>query len=239
MDKKTKAVIRSLHIPKTRRPTGCCIVEGLRAFTTFADSPHALQHLYVTEKALEHAYAQLDRFPYTIITEADMRQISAAISPSGILATFEITPTRAPLSAGIVLAQLQDPGNAGTLIRTCAALNKKTVVFIESVDPWSPKVIQSSAGTIAQAHIHELSWQELRQQKKDTPLYALVTQSGQQPTAAHAHALFVVGNEAQGIPAPWVHDCDGKITLAMPGKTESLNAAVAGSIALYITEKDL
>ncbi len=235
MDKKIKAWIRSLHSPKTRKPTGCCIVEGLRTFTTFLNSVHVLKELYVTKKALQNSGKALELHHYTVITDEEMEQISAATTPSGILAVFEINPINAPLGAGIACARLQDPGNAGTLIRTCAALNKKTVVFIESVDPWSPKVIQSSAGTIAQVNIHELSWHGLQKQKNNVPLYALVTQHGQQPTAAHADGIFVVGNEANGIPPEWIKECDQKITLSMPGNTESLNAAVAGSIALYTT----
>lgn len=235
MDKKIKAWIKSLHVPKTRKPTGCCIVEGLRTFTTFLQSVHVLKDIYITEKALNDNKLVFQLYHYTIISDNDMQQISAAASPSGILAIFEINPVKAPLGAGIVCARLQDPGNAGTLIRTCAALNKKNVVFVESVDPWSPKVIQASAGTIAQMNIHELSWHGLQQQKGDIPLYALVTQHGQQPTVAHAQGLFVVGNEANGIPPEWIKTCDQKITLFMPGNTESLNAAVAGSIALYMT----
>jgi len=235
MDKKIKAWIKSLHSPKTRKPTGCCIVEGLRTFTTFLHSVHVLKDIYITEKALKDHKLVFQLHHYTVISDSDMEQISAAATPSGILAVFEINPIKAPLGAGIVCARLQDPGNAGTLIRTCAALNKKTVVFVESVDPWSPKVIQASAGTIAQINVHELSWHGLQQQKGDVPLYALVTQHGQQPTTAHAQGLFVVGNEANGIPADWIKTCDQKITLSMPGNTESLNAAVAGSIALYAT----
>ncbi|MBY0110225.1 MAG: RNA methyltransferase [Candidatus Babeliaceae bacterium] len=235
MEKKLKAWIKSLQSPKTRKATGCCVVEGLRTFTTFLNSVHILKALYITQKALHEHKQLLHVHHYTVITESTMQQISAATTPSGILAVFEINQTKALLGAGVVCARLQDPGNAGTLIRTCAALGKKTVVFVESVDPWSPKVIQSSAGTIAQMNIHELSWHALQKEKNNVPLFALVTQHGQQPTSAHAQGLFVVGNEANGIPTQWVKDCDQKITLAMPGNTESLNAAVAGSIALYIT----
>jgi TrmH family RNA methyltransferase len=211
------------------------LVEGLRAVSTFLHSVHVLQRLYITQKALSNASDLLKKCHYTVITDSQMAEISAASTPSGVLAIFEINKIVAPLGAGIVCARLQDPGNAGTLVRSAAALNKKTVVFVESVDPWSPKVIQASAGTIAQVNVHELSWHGLKQQKKDIPLLALVTKQGQQPTAAHADGLFVVGNEANGIPPEWVKECEQKITLAMPGNTESLNAAVAGSIALYMT----
>ncbi len=235
MNKQEKKFIRDLHHPKTRRPTGRCIVEGVRALSTFMQSSHQLEQLYVSPKGLLH----LDQLPYMVdyldLDEETMQSISAASTASGLLAIFKINTATQPLGPGIVCARLQDPGNVGTLIRTAAALAKKTVVFVESVDPWSPKVIQASAGTIAQMEVHELSWSELRIHAGNTPLYALVTQQGERPTPAHADGLFVIGNEAQGIPQEWVKDCTKKITLPMPGNTESLNAAIAGSIALYMT----
>lgn len=235
MNKQEKKLIRNLHQPKTRKPTGLCLVEGIRAVSTFLSSTHILQHLYLTQEALDTYKKFFATFHYTVITVQEMEQISAASTPSGILAIFEINKIVAPLGAGVVCARMQDPGNIGTLIRTAAALNRKTIVMVESVDPWSPKVIQASAGTIAHLNVHELSWHSLMKQKGSIPLLALVTQHGQQPNPAHADALFIVGNEANGIPSQWVKECDQKITLTMPGQTESLNAAVAGSIALYMT----
>jgi len=59
------------------------------------------------------------------------------------------------------MARVSDPGNMGTLIRTCAALNIKSVVVVEGSDPWSPKVVQASAGTIGLINIYCTNWQEL------------------------------------------------------------------------------
>jgi len=173
---------------------------------------------------------------YTV-KESVMKKISSAATPSGILAQFPI-PLQLPLdqlSSGIVLAQVQDPGNAGTLIRTTAAMDKKTVVFIDSVDPWSPKVVQSTAGAIGLVNIFIISFETLVTHKKNTPLTALVAHNGKLAHPSNlSHSLIIIGNEAHGIPQQWVEQCDNQVTLAMPGKSESLNAAVAGSIALYL-----
>ena len=72
--------------------------------------------------------------------------------------------------------------------------------------------------------------------KQDLLLYALIVKGGKPPdTIDSKKALLVVGHEAHGIPPAWVAQCDHSVTLPMPGNTESLNAAVAGSIAAYIT----
>jgi TrmH family RNA methyltransferase len=123
----------------------------------------------------------------------------------------------------------------GTLIRTAAALGKKTVIVAEGTDPWNIKVVQASAGTIGLVNIHSLSWRELLKKKGGRPLAALVVKDGIHPKKIDlSHALLVIGNEAHGLPTAWLRDCEYKITLPMPGNIESLNAAVAGSIAMYL-----
>lgn len=129
---------------------------------------------------------------------------------------------------------MSDPGNVGTLIRTAAAMNFKTIICVDSVDPYSPKVVQASAGTIGCINLMQLTWDEIIEKKADIPLVALIVSGGKSVSDISAHSLLVVGSEAHGIWEQWLLDCDEKVTIAMPGKTESLNAAVAGSIAMYL-----
>jgi TrmH family RNA methyltransferase len=150
---------------------------------------------------------------------------------------FEI-PKQEPLSAltgGLVMTKIADPGNMGSLIRSCAAFGVKTVVTIDGADVWSPKVVQASAGTLALVNVFETNWKDLLRYKKDLKLCALVVDGGKKPSHTTLdNTLLVVGNEAQGIPQEWVAECEETMTISMPGQVESLNAAVAGSIALYL-----
>ena len=167
-----------------------------------------------------------------------MKKVSTTHTPSGILGVFTIPdePAQDTLTPGLVLAKISDPGNMGTLIRTAAACNLKSVVLIEGCDPWSPKVLQAAVGTNATLQIFRWSWEELLQRKRELKLYGLVVRDGKPPLTLEAsQALLVIGNEARGIEKEWLKDCDELITLPMPGSTESLNAAVAGSIAAYLT----
>ena len=241
MNKNQEKLIRSLHTGATRKQTGLCLVEGVRAITTFSSSRHTLNELYVTDSASRQWAKELASIAiYTnvkaqIINEDAMLRISASKTPSGLAAIFKLQIPTGPLERGIVCAARADPGNVGTLIRTAAAVNRKTVVMVDGVDPFSPKVIQASAGAIALVDVFQLSWQELLSKNETLQLYALMPQGGVPPTKQHGNGLLVIGNEAHGIPANWVRDCSERLTLAMPGNTESLNAAVAGSIALYLT----
>lgn len=227
-----------LHTTKERREAREFIIEGWRAISTAIEAGLKIKKLYTTEDLVTQAKEIITEKLITTITENIIHKISSLKSPSGIVAIFEL-PEALPiskLSPGVVLAQISDPGNMGTLIRTAAACGLKTVIVIEGADPWSPKVVQASAGTIALVNIYELDWQTLIKSKNNLKLCGLVVHSGNSPrTISPNNSLLVIGSEAHGLPQEWQNECDQLITLPMPGKTESLNAAIAGSIALYFT----
>lgn len=225
-----------LHHSKYRSEKQQYCAEGLRICSTILTAGHRLLNCFVTEKAHDLIASVVPESSVIVVPDSVMKKMSQSSTPSGILCTFSIPqPVSSITQPGLVLAQLNDPGNVGTLIRTAAALNKKTIVLVEGVDPWSFKVVQASAGTIALVSIIRCNWQQLLQLKGTFKLYALVVQTGAPCSTVDApNALLVVGNEAQGIPSDWLTSCDTFITLPMPGNTESLNAGVAGSIAAYL-----
>jgi TrmH family RNA methyltransferase len=213
--------------------------EGVRTCSTLITSGIQMVMLYATERGYQQLQEYAVPTPITLVTPHVMEKISDAQQPSGIFGVFK-QPQEKPLSAitsGIVLADISDPGNMGTLIRSCAAFGAQSVVTIEGTDMWHPKVVQASAGTHGYVSMFTTTWDTLIKEKPDqVTLTALVPHGGQllstyQPHSAHN--LLVIGNEAHGIPAEWLQQCDQSVTIAMPGNTESLNAAVAGSIALY------
>ncbi len=212
------------------------IAEGNRVCSALVASNMQLEMLYVTFSMLPQAISFCPNEKITEVSEDVMKKISLSHSPSGILGIFSIParPQPSELSEGIVLLEVSDPGNAGTLIRSCAAMGKKTVVFVDGVDPWHPKVIQSCAGSIGLVNVFQLPWEQLLAIKNNLKLCALVVQGGKKSNEINfSDILFVIGNEAHGIPKNKLEQCDYKLTLEMPGNVESLNAAIAGSIALY------
>lgn len=225
-----------LHTTKERKQAKQCIAEGFRTIVTFLEGKTELLKLYITEEHEKEARSITDASDIVIVSEAVMRKISAAATPSGILGHFTIPQPIQALGPGLVLAQVSDPGNMGTLIRTAIACGIHSIVVVEGTDPWSPKVIQASAGTISWAHLFQWDWSTLIQNKKGLQLCALVVHEGKTPDTLDASkALLVIGNEAHGLPPEWQKQCDTLVTLPMPGCTESLNAAIAGALALYWT----
>lgn len=176
-------LVCALHDRKGREEQNRFIAEGLRTVTTLIKNSMKIVQLYTTEKYVADAQKLVNESLITIIPETVMEKISAATSPSGFLGVFEIPaqPNFSQLDSGIVLANLTDPGNVGTLIRTASALNLKNVVIVDGVDVWSPKVVQSTAGTLAFMNIYTPSWQTLVKWKKDTKLCALVVKGGRIP----------------------------------------------------------
>ncbi len=228
-------LVDALKKAKERKNQQRFIAEGIRTIQTLLTKYKPIQ-LYLTEKAFSEHHINIDRNLITLVTDEVMQKISTTKTPSGVVGVFTMPqqPT-SDLTPGLVLANITNPGNMGTLIRTATAMNVNTIVIVEGTDIWSPKVIQSTAGTIANVDIFELTWQELLNQKKDLNLCALVVKDGKPPEHLDLKkSLIVVGNEADGIPSEWIANCEQLCTLPMPGNTESLNAAVAGSIALYL-----
>lgn len=231
--------IAHVQTKKGREALGLFCAEGIRTIKTLiASEKMELVHLITNEYNERDARELAPYHELVVVSEAVMKKISSSSSPSGIIAVFAIPTQKLPLQVnfGVILAQIHDPGNMGTLIRTAAALDKKTVICIEGTDPWSPKVVQASAGTIGLVDIIECSWNELLQAKEGN-LCALVVRGGISPeNITQKNVLLVIGSESHGLPQAWVDDCELKMTIPMPGGTESLNAAVAGSIALYLMQ---
>ncbi len=227
-----------LRSSKYRKRYNEFIAEGVRVITTLINAHHKPTTLFVTEKLLPQAKKLIRHTPIIVVSESLMKKISDMEAPSGILAVFP-TPATQPYSAltpGVVLIGVQNPGNAGTLIRTAVAMNKKTAIFINSVDPWNEKVVQASAGAVGMINTFQLTWDELIAHKKNILLCALVIEQGKNPEKIDLHnSLIIVGNEGAGLSHEKIAQCDEKITLVMPGNFESLNASIAGSIALYLS----
>ena len=226
--------IASLQHEKHRKQYKQFIAEGVRVVSELLQSKIKPIAVYTTESMLPKTEKFAPKKLIVLVPDHVMEKISCLDTPSGIVGVFEIpSPFPSITAPGIVMARIANPGNMGTLIRSAVAMNAKTVIILEGCDPWSPKVVQSSAGTIGNAAINQLSWKKLLAQKPN--LCALVVSGGKKPDEINLkNQLLIIGSEARGIPQEWLDDCQEKLTLQMPGKTESLNAAVAGSIALYL-----
>jgi RNA methyltransferase, TrmH family len=229
-------LLRDLHGVAGRRENRQFLVEGRRAITSFLDA--GMRPVHLLARADEEIPPE---WPADLVRRMSARvaeRISQASTPSGYLASLPI-PTPPAIAArlgGLALARIADPGNVGTLIRSAVAFGIQQIALIGCADPYAYKVVQATAGALARARIHQLDDAgALTPLHGGAPRCALVVSGGKAPSALSSGPRWlVVGSEAHGIPPEWLAQCDEQLTLPMPGGSESLNAAVAGSIACYL-----
>jgi len=171
------------------------------------------------------------------VSEAVLRRLATTPEPQSPVAVFEIPEGAIPENGHLLAAWgIADPGNVGTLIRTAAAFGMAFAAGPGTADPWSPKVLRSAAGGHWETTVGAAAdLDDLRGSGR--ALVATVVSGGDTPQAVHEPAVvcLLIGAEATGLPDGVVDAADLRITIPMPGGTESMNAAMAGAILAYET----
>ena len=177
------------------------------------------------------------------VSEKDFRSAAETESPQGVIAIGEV-PARSldtlklPAVCRILLLDgVQDPGNAGTILRTAAALGATaTIALPGTVDLWNPKVIRSSMGAQFQHPAFHAPAGELISylERNDVRLWATAADGAPlDRTGAPARLALAVGNEGAGLSAEIRDRAERTVSLPISGSVESLNVAVATGIILY------
>ena len=226
---------RSLRESKYRRETGCHFLEGDKLVREAMTSGAALETVFVRE-----GYPGERDFPCEMIevTDGVMDALATAGTPQSLCAVARTPVAALPQTfrgTVLLLEDVQDPGNVGTLIRTADALGAGAVILSpRCADPFSPKTLRASMGSVYHLPVYVA----------DIPA-AIRTLNAQGYTCLCGHLkgsevlppktdrmALLVGNEGNGVTDASAALCYC-YRLPMPGKAESLNAAVFGSILLY------
>ncbi|MBQ4426177.1 MAG: RNA methyltransferase [Oscillospiraceae bacterium] len=145
------------------------------------------------------------------------------------------------LDGAIILENIQDPGNVGSVIRTANAFGVRQVVLVgDCADPYSPKTIRATMGAAFKKPVYKTSLDELAMIKGKTPVYAAALSD----SAADVRKIdlrscaVAVGNEGRGLTREMISFCDGTIIIPMTPYCESLNASVAAAILMWEMTKD-
>lgn len=203
---------------------GDAIAAGCEAMTIFATEDD------------ETAAALADRSETELVRVSPevLQKLAGTESPRGPVAIVRI-PESAPVIEGsaIVLWSVSDPGNVGTLIRSAAAFGFGVIVTGTAADVWSPKVLRSAAGAHFATQIEladDLTVAALQARGFTTVALAA---TGRRPAALDRPIAILVGSEAHGLSREVMSAADLIMGIPMRGPVESLNAAVAGSIAMF------
>jgi TrmH family RNA methyltransferase len=230
--------------PKERREAGAFVAEGVRLVEEAAGSHWRFRFVLYDETLNERGRLNVESLKLQGV-ECDevspslMRSLSDTETSQGILAALELTPLPLPLSPDflLILDQIRDPGNLGTLLRSADAAGVQAVLLPpETTDAFAPKVVRAGMGAHFRLPIHAMTWEEIGRVGKSAGLQVfLADMDGQscwdvdlrQPLA------LIVGGEAEGASRSARKLANQKIGIPMLGKAESLNAAVAGSVLMF------
>lgn len=239
---------RKLQRKRYRDQTGLCLLEGVRLIEDAAVAGVQIEALFVTETAdqtgtndsRQAVLASLQAggtAVYTVTPEV-LAAMTETIAPQGVAALAHIPDLPLPSSPSLVLVldALRDPGNVGTLLRSAAAAGVDLVLFgPQTVDAYNDKVLRAGMGAHFRLPLHVCQeWAEVKGMVDALAIY--VADAGgalpydgvawQQPSA------LIVGGEASG-PGQEARRLGVGVAIPMVRRTESLNAAVAGSIILF------
>ena len=171
-----------------------------------------------------------------------LEKIADATTPQPVLAAVRlpVVGVEAIAAEGLILVlhDVRDPGNAGTLIRSADAAGATAVVFTgHSVDPFNPKTLRATAGSIFHlpVAVGELGSTLNSFTARGARSFATVVHGGldHRDLDYREATVVVIGNEALGLDDEAVALCGGSISIAMAGASESLNAGVAGSLIAF------
>lgn len=238
--------VRSLYKTSVRRHEGLFVVEGVRLVEEALDAGVKPELVLVAPEQLDRTprgqqlHERVRAFNCWLVTEPVLKALSDTMTPQGILAVLPVPPTpTGPLDSPVVLIldQVRDPGNAGTVLRSAAASGVvRTVAFVNSVDAYSPKVVRAAMGAHFRLDIWEdATWSTLLSRLADRPRWLSVAQGGVPYDRVDwtKNCALILGGEAEGAGPEADAAASGRVTIPMAGSTESLNAAMAGTVLLF------
>jgi len=240
-----KSLVQLIKKSKARTEQGVYVVEGIKMFQEA--SLEEIVKVYVSEALFEKGTLKeiLNKIPYEILRDDVFCHVSDTKTPQGILCIMkqkhytleQLTAGKCPLL--LVLENIQDPGNLGTMMRTAEGAGVTGVLLSRGcVDIYNPKTIRSTMGSIYRVpflytdhlmedmeKLHEKGIQTYAAHLKGKGYYD--EESYQGPTA------FLIGNEGNGLSDELSGMAKQYIKIPMGGQLESLNAAIAAAILMY------
>ena len=253
-------MIESLHSPhigrvkaligskgsKERREQGLFVAEGVqcaREALATHEGPE-LKLLYATETGLSKiSELDLNSIEIVEVSEAVMKAMSDTVSPQGLISLCykperEIGELKATGSSRFIyLHEIQDPGNAGTILRTADAMGISAVITSpDSVDMYSPKVVRSTAGSLWNVPVYEgISFDRVAAQFPSAQKLLLSSHARTSiiDLSIPGDCIAIFGNEARGVDAAALGAPVTEVTIPMAGRAESLNLSAAASIVMF------
>jgi TrmH family RNA methyltransferase len=213
------------------------MVEGYKSVTEFINSAYQVDTIYHTPAIAPKLLNLSRKINFQEISIKDVEKISTLKTPQEVIGLVKIPiwPTLNYDSLkqrfSLVLDNIQDPGNMGTIIRTADWFGINDIICSEdTVDVYNPKVVQATMGSLARVNVHYTTLAQALQQIKLPIFGAMLDGENIYNTTFGDEGLLVMGNEGNGISADIERLITTKITIPRAGQAESLNVAIATAI---------
>lgn len=229
---------------RERRKSGQSILDGVHLVAAYREHVGQPEAIVVDRPGLENPEIQallgrMKEMEIVVLTDRLFKALSSVATPTGILAVVK-TPVPGPMplqmEACVMLEDLQDPGNLGSILRTCAAAGVRHVLLSRNaVHAWSPRVLRAGMGAHFALSIYEGI--DLRAAAREFPGQRVATQQRSPRTIFDTdltgRLALLFGNEGAGLSPGLLAAADAVVSIPMPGKTESLNVAAAAAVCLF------
>lgn len=243
--------IKSLYRKKERKSKGLFIVEGIKMIEEIIDRNYPVKNIVYTDSLLENKegyglFSKIQMVENLVYVPKNIfKEISDTENPQGILGVVDIRINDIDKLKNeksnflLYLDKVQDPGNMGTIIRTADAFNVDGIVLRDGcVDPYNPKVVRATMGSIFRVPLYFEAdgikdIKKLKDSGMDIYASSLIGSTDIYKVDYNNDLIVVIGNESNGVSDEIYELCDKLIKIPMVGGAESLNAGVAASIIMY------
>ena len=236
-----KSLLKLVQSSRERRLAGYSLLDGVHLLRAYQSRSGVPEQLIVSQSGADNAEIQalLHGAAAVLLSDNLFKQLSSVATPTGVIAVIK-TPRCERLPATfdtcVMLEDIQDPGNLGSILRSCAAADIKQIFLSkQSVTAWSPRVLRAAMGAHFSLEIYERI--DLVALANAYPGRVLVTQ------LRATHSVFnsdlsgkvalVFGNEGAGVSDALMQCAHGAIAIPMNAATESLNVAAAAAVCLF------
>ena len=239
-----KSLLKLAHSSRARKEQGCSLLDGIHLVAAYQQHVGAPEQIVVSRSGLDNPEIQsllkalAPRAPM-VLSDALFKQLSTVETPTGVLAAVATPrPRAAPVNieACVMLEDIQDPGNLGSILRSAAAAGMRQVFLsAHCVHAWSPRVLRAGMGAHFMTAIHEQC--DLIELARGFKGRVIATSHRARASIFDAdlsgEIALVFGNEGAGVSRALAQAAHAVVAIPMRGKVESLNIAAAAAICLF------
>ena len=253
---KYKDVSKLIKSSKERKKQGRYVVEGIKMVREAVNQKAALKVFASKEWWQQNSdnnpavINEVEKSDYEILDNNVFRDLTDTVSPQGIIAIAKVYERSIEEAIGyadetgncrmLILENLQDPGNLGTIVRTAEAAGYKGILMNKgTVDIYNPKVVRSTMGAIFRvpfAYGNSIDDIIAACKQAEVSIYGAALEGNDVRLENYENRLaFIIGNESAGMTEESKAVCDKLVRIPMCGKVESLNASVAAAVLMYMS----